>query len=67
MAQSKQRSRYEAALAVAHRALWRAADVADELGDEGAVEDLAELQRYLAVMVDDSLRGRKRPRRQVSI
>lgn len=67
MRKSLQRSRYESRLAVAHRALYGAQQAAVELGDDGAVEDLSELSRHLAVMLEDSLKDHKRPRRQLSV
>lgn len=67
MRKSLQRSRYESRLAVAHRALYGAQQEALALSDDGAVEDLSELTRYVAVMMEDSLKDRKRRRRQLSL
>lgn len=60
-------SRYESALARAHKACWDAQMIADELADDGAVEDLVAIQRHLYVMVEDSLKGKKRRRRHLQL
>lgn len=64
---STQVSRYEAALARAHKACWDAQQIADERNDFGAVEDLVAVQRHLYVMVEDSLKGKKRPRHELQM
>lgn len=67
MPTSQQWSTYEQALSVAHRALWRASQRAEEMGDEGAVEDLAEISNAVSVLMSDSLKNKRRPRRQLDI
>lgn len=67
MRKSLQRSRYESRLALVHRALWGAQEEAKALGDDGAAEDLSELSKYVAVMMEDSLKDRKRRRHQLSL
>lgn len=67
MPTSAQRSTYEQALSVAHRALWRASQRAEEHGDEGAVEDLAQVMQAVSVLMSDSLKNKRRPRRQLAI
>lgn len=67
MRNSLQRSRFEAALARAHRNLWTAQQEAEALGDLGAAEDITEVMRFVADVTADSLKGRKRPRRQLSL
>lgn len=66
MPSSRQRSAYEEGLARAHRALYWAMSRADEMEDQGAVDDLLALQAHLHVMLEDSLKGRKRPKRQLA-
>lgn len=61
------RSEYESHLDRAHRALYKAAEVADLLQDYGAAEDLYEILHYLHDMVEDSIRSKKRPRRQLPL
>jgi len=63
----QRRSRYEECLARAHRALYHAADAAEDLGDDGAAEDARQLQAEISRMMQDSLKGKKRPRRQASL
>lgn len=64
MPNSRERSAYEEGLSRCHRAAYWAQQRADAIGDDGAVEDLLAIQRHLAVMMEDSLRGRRRPRAQ---
>lgn len=66
MASSQQRSKYEAALSRAHRALFWAERAAGEAGDEGAAEDCTALQAELSRLMSDSISGKKRPRRQLT-
>jgi hypothetical protein len=61
MRTSTMRSSYEQSLSVAHRALYRASDQAEQLGDVGAAEDLHELLKHISVLMDSSLRNKKRP------
>lgn len=67
MPTSAQRSNYEQALSVAHRALWRASQHAEEHGDEGAVEDLVEMMQFVSVLMNDSLKNKRRPRHQLPV
>lgn len=67
MPTSQQRSRYEEGLARAHRTLFFTRKSAEDLGDEGAAEDLDALMDHLQRMMDDSLKNRPRPRRQLSL
>lgn len=60
MGYSADRARMEAQLAVAHRALYRAMQAAEDAGDEGASEDLAQLLREVSRVADLSLRGKPR-------
>lgn len=61
----QRRSNYEARLATAHRALYNAADAAEDLGDYGAAEDCRQLQAEISRLMQDSLAGKKRKRRQL--
>lgn len=67
MQNSLLRSRYETQLAAAHRALTRAAILADELRDPGAEEDAVALSLEVGRMLRDSVDGKKRKRRQQSL
>lgn len=67
MPTSTQRSRYEARLAAAHRSAWHAAQEAEQFGDEGASEDLTAIMGHLSVLLQDSLKGKKRNRRQIAM
>lgn len=60
------RSRYEQKLAAASKMLYYAAETAESLGDPGAAEDCIQLRTELQRLMEDSLRGRKRPRRQLA-
>lgn len=60
------RSKYEAQLAVASRALYRAAEAAEEIGDRGAQDDCLQIRTELARLMEDSVRGKKRKPRQLS-
>lgn len=64
---SQARSRYEAQLHCAHRALFRAWNAAEDCGDYGAAEDCRQLQYEISRLMEDSLKGKKRPRRQTSL
>lgn len=64
MERSQQRSRYEERLSRAHRALYWAAEAAEAMGDPGAQEDCIGLQGEVSRLMDDSLRMKRRPRRQ---
>lgn len=58
------RARYEAQLAVAHRALFRAQEAADEMNDSGAALDLDGILGEISRLADDSLRTVMRKRRE---
>lgn len=58
---------YETRLAAAHKWLYLAAETADLLQDYGAAEDLIEIMRHIHQLTEDSLRGKKQPRRQLSV
>ena len=61
MSSGQQRSYYEARLAAAHRNTFAAKIRAEDLGDDGAAEDLAEILKHLGVLMEDSLRGKHKP------
>lgn len=61
---SQRRSNYEARLATAHRALYKAEGFAEDLGDDGAAEDCRQLQAEICRLMEDSLAGKKRKHRQ---
>lgn len=67
MSTSTQRSRLEANIAVAARALRRAGDIADELGDPGAQEDCYAIIDHLRAMLESSVNGKRRPRHQLPL
>lgn len=56
-----QRSAYEAQLAQAHRALYRAATRAYDMGDEGAAQDCESLNIFISQLMETSLKGQRRP------
>lgn len=60
----QRRSNYEGKLATAHRALYNAEGFAEDLGDDGAAEDCRQLQAEISRLMEDSLAGKKRKRRQ---
>lgn len=61
------RSKYEAQLSVASRALRAAAERAEEIGDEGAMDDVLQLRTEVSRLMEDSVNGRKRRRRQLTM
>lgn len=67
MATSLIRSRYEGHLSRAHRALYAAMEAASDMGDEGAEDDLVALQLEVGRLMQDSINGKKRKRRQQSL
>lgn len=67
MPTSQDRSKYEESLSRAHRALYWAQHQAEANGDDGAVEDLQALMEHVSVMLSDSIKNRRRPRRQLSV
>lgn len=58
---SLERSRYEAGLHAANRALWRAHEAAEVLGDRGAMEDLEQMQAETRRLMELSIRGKRAP------
>lgn len=60
MAYTTERARYEAALASAHRALYRAAEQAELMGDDGAAYDAEQLLKETLRLATDSLSGKPR-------
>lgn len=66
MSSSAKRSAYEQKLSVAARALYWASERAEEIGDPGAAEDCLQLRTELSRLLEDSVRGKKRPSRQLS-
>lgn len=67
MIKSKQRAVYEAQLATASRALWRASDAAESAGDPGAMEDCLALRTEVSRLMGDSINGKRRKPRQLSL
>lgn len=67
MSRGLKRSQYEAQLAVASRALYRASELAAEVGDEGAADDALQIKTELSRLLEDSVNGRKRRRRQLTL
>jgi hypothetical protein len=60
------RARYEFALAAAHRQLFNASQRADEMHDEGAGDDLAQLLREVSRLADASLRDKPLRKRGIA-
>jgi hypothetical protein len=60
------RARMEQAIATAHRAVWRAAEAAEEMGSEGDHEDLVAIMRELTRLQVESLKGRSRRSKQIA-
>lgn len=67
MPTGRMRSEYEAALHRAHKALHQASWCADALQDYGAAEDIFEMMHHTHKLVEDSIKGKKQPARQVSL
>jgi len=63
MKNSTSRSRYETQLARSHRSLYWAMQVAEELGDEGAVHDCKAILLEIARLTEDSLKNGSRASR----
>lgn len=59
MERSKARSRFEAQLAIAHRAMHRAEEAADDLGDPGAAYDCYAIGSELRRLMEDSIAGHR--------
>jgi hypothetical protein len=57
---STHRAAYEKALAAAHKWLWVAGQRAEQLGDEGAEEDLLQISKEVTRLAQDSLNGHRR-------
>jgi len=66
MGYSINRAAYEAALAAAHRALWRAGIAAEQLGDEGAAQDVDQLLKEVTRLAEASLKGKANARSVLS-
>lgn len=58
----QQRATYESHLGRISQALWRAADVAEHLGDEGAAEDIMAMRGLVHQLMEYSVNGKKRKR-----
>lgn len=67
MRKGQQRSAYESRIAAASRILYNASEIAETLGDEGAADDCLQIRTELSRMLDDSVSGRKRRRRQLEL
>lgn len=65
MGYSKSRATFEAQLAVAHRALYRASEAAEGMRDDGAEEDCLQLLREVARVAEQSLKSNPRARPQL--
>lgn len=62
MQRSEKRSRYEASLARASRALWSAINAAEQCNDPGAAEDATAIRTEVHRLLEDSTNGKRRPR-----
>ena len=49
-------------LATAHKAIWKAANLAEELPDQGLADDLHDLNEEVRRILEDMLKGRPRRR-----
>ena len=67
MRRGQQRSWFEGQIAVASRALLKASEIAEQLGDEGAADDVLQIRTELSRLLEDSVNGRKRRRRQLAL
>ena len=65
MGYSQNRAIYEHQLAIAHRALWRASEAAEEMGDGGAEHDCQQLLKELGRVAEHSLKSNPRARPQL--
>jgi hypothetical protein len=63
----QQRATYESHLGRISRGLWRAADAAEGLGDEGAAEDIMAMRDLVHQLLETSVNGKKRKRRQLGL
>jgi hypothetical protein len=61
MANSYDRAKYETRLASAHRALFYATAQAEQMGDDGAAEDLRQIAREIQRLAEASLKGKVKP------
>lgn len=67
MTRGQQRSLYEQQLALASKRLLIASQIAEHIGDEGAMDDALQLRTEISRLMEDSVSGRKRKRRQLSL
>jgi len=58
MPTSKQRNAYERRLANATQAIYWAQTAAEDIGDEGAAEDLSKARQHLQAMLEESARNK---------
>jgi len=58
---SEQAAKYERALSIAHKWLYLASGMAEDLHNPGAGEDLYAMLKHVEELTEESLRGRKRP------
>lgn len=63
----QQRATYESHLGRISRGLWNAAEAAESLGDEGAAEDIMAMRDLVHQLLETSVNGKKRRRRQQSL
>lgn len=63
----QQRATYESHLGRISRALWQASDAAEYLGDQGAAEDIMAMRELVHQLLEFSVNGKKRKRRQESL
>lgn len=54
------RARYEATLAAAHRAMWQCGNLADQMNDEGAMNDCQGILAEIHRLAEASLKGNLR-------
>lgn len=67
MTMGQLRSKYERDLAHASWALMRAAEGAERIGDEGAMDDCLQIRTEVSRLLEDSTNGRKRRRQQLDL
>lgn len=67
MTKGEKRSLYEQQLARASKYLIYASNAAEAIGDEGAVDDCLQIRTEISRLLEDSVSGRKRRRRQLHL